>query len=280
MKLIQQQNIHEFSQAALPFLTQLEPENSFMLSLMSPQCAGSMFGLSFFGTIYERQQLVAAAVLRGPSNLVISNASSPAVEALAFQLSENRCVIESVFGPAQSSQIFAELWSAKIGRPYRKKMIQRVYQLQQIIMPQPVSGRCRLANMYDLTIITQWYEAFLQDTGGTPFDCRLHAEETIANKQQYVWETNKIVSMGACIGSTPNGRRISFIFTPQECRGLGYASAITAAISQVVLSSGKRFCFLHTDLANPTSNSIYLKLGYFPVTDFWEHTFANSAIVR
>ena len=29
----------------------------------------------------------------------------------------------------------------------------------------------------------------------------------------------------------------------------------------------RRFCFLFTDLANPTSNSIYQRIGYRAVTD-------------
>ena len=49
------------------------------------------------------------------------------------------------------------------------------------------------------------------------------------------------------------------------CRG--YASANVAAVSQMMLDSGRRYCFLYTDLANPTSNSIYQKIGYRPVTD-------------
>jgi hypothetical protein len=34
-----------------------------------------------------------------------------------------------------------------------------------------------------------------------------------------------------------------------------------------MLDEGRRFCFLYTDLANPTSNKIYQAIGYKPVTD-------------
>jgi predicted GNAT family acetyltransferase len=40
-----------------------------------------------------------------------------------------------------------------------------------------------------------------------------------------------------------------------------------AAVSQMSLDSGKKFCTLYTDLDNPTSNSIYQKNGYKPVGD-------------
>ncbi|NLT43149.1 MAG: GNAT family N-acetyltransferase, partial [Anaerolineae bacterium] len=40
-----------------------------------------------------------------------------------------------------------------------------------------------------------------------------------------------------------------------------------AALSQMLLDRGRRFCFLYTDLANPTSNHIYQEIGYHPVAD-------------
>src|SRR6478735_1448343 len=72
------------------------------------------------------------------------------------------------------------------------------------------------------------------------------------------------VSMGGYGGSTPNGGRIGPIYTPPELRRRGYASALTAELTQMLLDRGRRFCFLFTDLANPTSNSIYQQIGYRP----------------
>jgi predicted GNAT family acetyltransferase len=50
-------------------------------------------------------------------------------------------------------------------------------------------------------------------------------------------------------------------------RGRGYASALVAAASQEALDGGRRFCFLFTNLANPTANHIYQAIGYQPVRD-------------
>ena len=57
------------------------------------------------------------------------------------------------------------------------------------------------------------------------------------------------------------------MYTPPELRGRGYATALTAELSQRLLDGrlfegGRRFCFLYTDLANPTSNAIYERIGY------------------
>jgi len=52
------------------------------------------------------------------------------------------------------------------------------------------------------------------------------------------------------------------VYTPPAYRRRGYASACGAALSQLILDAGRRFCFLYTDLANPTSNQIYQQIGY------------------
>jgi predicted GNAT family acetyltransferase len=74
-------------------------------------------------------------------------------------------------------------------------------------------------------------------------------------------------------GPTPNGIRINAVYTPPEFRRRGYASACVAEVSQRMLDSGRKFCFLFTDLANPTSNKIYKAIGYRHVADGQHITF-------
>ena len=47
-------------------------------------------------------------------------------------------------------------------------------------------------------------------------------------------------------------------------------------MSQKLLGEGRKFCFLYTDLANPTSNAIYQRLGYQPVSDSMHITFTGT----
>jgi hypothetical protein len=44
-------------------------------------------------------------------------------------------------------------------------------------------------------------------------------------------------------------------------------------VSRVQLDAGRRWCFLFTDLANPTSNRIYQAIGYRPIRDVLVHRF-------
>jgi predicted GNAT family acetyltransferase len=66
------------------------------------------------------------------------------------------------------------------------------------------------------------------------------------------------------------------VYTPPEARRHGYASALVAHVSQDLLDGGRRFVFLYTDLANPTSNHIYQEIGYRPVADAYQYTFSGG----
>ncbi|BAY85818.1 GCN5-related N-acetyltransferase [Calothrix parasitica NIES-267] len=65
------------------------------------------------------------------------------------------------------------------------------------------------------------------------------------------------------------------VYTPPEYRKKGYASACVAGLSQTLLGEGYKFCFLFTDLSNPTSNKIYQKIGYQPVADWNNYSFSD-----
>ena len=78
----------------------------------------------------------------------------------------------------------------------------------------------------------------------------------------------RMVSMAIWTGLTPHGVRIGMVYTPPQFRGRGYASNCVAALTRRLLDSGRSFCFLFTDLANPTSNKIYQAIGYRHVCDF------------
>jgi predicted GNAT family acetyltransferase len=100
---------------------------------------------------------------------------------------------------------------------------------------------------------------------------RQHVQTTARERRLFVWcdpAPGRIVSMAIWTGLTPHGVRIGMVYTPPEFRGRGYASNCVAALTQRLLDSGRTFCFLFTDLANPTSNKIYRAIGYRHVCDF------------
>lgn len=59
------------------------------------------------------------------------------------------------------------------------------------------------------------------------------------------------------------------MYTPQEARGKGFATDLIAHIADYAVNTlHKRFCAIATDLANPTANGIYAKVGFVPRADF------------
>jgi uncharacterized protein len=70
-----------------------------------------------------------------------------------------------------------------------------------------------------------------------------------------------VVSMAEADAETPDGQRVSAVYTPPGHRGRGYASATVTAVTRDVLRH-RRFAFLNTDAANPVSNALYVRLGY------------------
>ena len=76
----------------------------------------------------------------------------------------------------------------------------------------------------------------------------------------------RAVSLASFGQRTPNGIRVGPVYTPPGLRGNGYASALVGQMTAELLGL-HRFCFLFTDLANPTANGIYQRIGYEAVSD-------------
>jgi len=104
----------------------------------------------------------------------------------------------------------------------------------------------------------------------SPDESRRRAESVFSSDVGGFWlweDADTPTSMAGVSSATPNGVRIGPVYTPAELRGRGYATSLVADVSRGQLANGRSFCFLHTDLANPTSNAIYRRIGYEYVCD-------------
>ena len=163
-------------------------------------------------------------------------------------------------GDEHSALAFAERWCTLTGQAPRIAMRLGQYDLPGPARLQwPVPGAARPAAARDEPLVADWMTAFHSELGlpGTGRGSRL----AIADGRILLWSDPDPVAMA--VASAPAGgvTRISFVYTPPEHRGYGYASAVTASISERQREQGLR-CMLYTDLANPTSNGIYAAIGY------------------
>ncbi len=74
--------------------------------------------------------------------------------------------------------------------------------------------------------------------------------------------------MAAMTSVVAGTARLTPVYTLPQQRGRGYGSAVTAAVSQAARDAGAEHVLLFTDLANPTSNSVYQRIGFRPVSDY------------
>jgi predicted GNAT family acetyltransferase len=127
------------------------------------------------------------------------------------------------------------------------------------------------ADESDAALLQQWARAFVAETGIPAHDVHGLADRLVAAGGMMLWERGgRPRCMAAVTGDTPNGIRVSYVYTPPGDRGAGYASALVAELSPAQFSAGKKLCFLYTDLTNPTSNGIYRRLGYQQVAESME----------
>jgi predicted GNAT family acetyltransferase len=63
------------------------------------------------------------------------------------------------------------------------------------------------------------------------------------------------------------------VYTPPDLRGRGYATGLVSEQSRWLLGTGRSFCFLYTDLDNPTSNALYRRIGYRMIAESGEVRF-------
>jgi predicted GNAT family acetyltransferase len=158
-------------------------------------------------------------------------------------------------------------------------MAQRIFRAERVFAPEGVPGRMRRAEADNRALLVSWVAAFQDEAMSGQFHRPAEAavDDYLARGDDggmYIWDDGSPVSMAGCGGPAPNGIRIGPVYTPPARRGRGYASALTAELTSLLLSSGRRFCFLFTDLANPTSNRIYQRIGYEPVTNVVEYRFS------
>lgn len=220
----------------------------------------------------------AAAVRTPPNNLVLADCPDPsAVEMLAAWIADRSTPMPGVVGSRPGVDVFLDAWGSQTGEMGRLVMAQGVYSTERIVMPTArPHGASRPATAADHDLVVDWIERFNAETPPHEVPESDRVQKYVARRLDrssrdgiWLWETEGgPVSLCGYGGATPNGIRIGPVYTPPGLRGNGFAGALVADVTAAQLTAGRRFCFLFTDLANPTSNRIYRRLGYVQVGEY------------
>lgn len=226
---------------------------------------------AYLATWQHGNTVTYAAVMTPPYGLLVSSmneALDAPVKAVIESLIAGGWPVPSVNAPASAAAHFARLWSQRTGQDYYSDLRERLFELTQVTFPPTPPGVFRQAQERDIPTLARWIEAFAAEA--VPNDPQPDGELVATRRLDmfYVWDDGGLVAMMANNRNTTTLASIGYVYTPPELRGRGYATALVAAGSQMLLDAGRERCVLFTDLNNPTSNSIYQKIGYRPIADF------------
>jgi uncharacterized protein len=276
-------DVDRFGDRVAAFLGEREAEHNLLFGILHTLGRdGTIFaGPPYLAAVADGGRVVAVAIRTPPHNLVLSEVDDPAaIELIVDDLVASGDLTPGALGPVAHVRRLAEQWSSRTGRPHQRRMSERIFRLSQVIAPRPAPGAMRVAGIGDRDVLVDWLTAFTAEALPEEEAALNDAADTIdrwlreGGKLNYLWEVDgRPVSWTGVGGRTPNGTRMGPVYTPSVERGRGYASCLVAAASQAQLDSGLSFCFLFTDLANPTSNHVYQSIGYEAVSDVDVYSF-------
>jgi len=232
-------------------------------------------------TISKDDNPVLIALMTPPHKLQIASLTpddAAALMLLAESLHRGGWKVPAVLAEERVAHGFSAHWCALHGCGMKPGMRQRIHELRAVNELQSARGYCRPATLDDMPRLIPWAVSFMAQTHSpdSPTEIQAHLVSLSEEGSLYVWDHNGPVSMAAFTRPTQHGVCISYVYTPPEQRCQGYATGLVTAMSGQAMSSGKQFCMLYTDLANPASNSIYRKIGYLPVADAMDIIYSSD----
>jgi len=275
LRVERQRDADSFLERAGGFLLEREAEHNLILGLSGRLLSNPrLYGEDpYFAVALDGDRAVAAALRTPPHNLHLSEIDDEAaLEPIAADVHSAFGDLPGVQGSSAAVACFERLWHARTGAGGRVTLRQRIYEASEAHAPKDVPGEMRFYETGDRGLIIEWMDAFVREAlpPGSPEDAQHWLDRRLDEQEGGIvlWlDDGRPVSFASYGGPTPNGIRVGPVYTPPDERRRGYATALVGQTTAMLLEGGRRFCFLYTDLANPTSNSIYPRVGYEPVTD-------------
>jgi uncharacterized protein len=258
-----------FLDAAQSWLLEAEAENNLPLGMaLNWRGRAASDPPPYWATVRDAHGIVGCACRTPPHNLVLSRVPAASIAPLMDDIGRAYPSLNGVTGPTADAEAFARAWIARHGGTWKTRFRMRLHELTSVSFPIPLpAGSLRKATDADLPLAREWVDAFVRDVG-LPIAVPDMAQRLISSELLFFWvDAGHACSMASSSRETRSGCAINMVYTPPQFRRCGYATAAVASLSDTLLKAGRRFCCLYTDLANPTSNSIYAKIGYRPIRD-------------
>jgi hypothetical protein len=276
MQLEEHGDATTFLAAAAPILEADEARHNLIYGICATLSrAPDAYREAHLWTVHDAD-VVAAALMTPPFNIVVARPrSGAALPFLARALRDRSVSVPGVTGALPEVDAFADAW----GGERRLRMSQGIYAAQAVQVPAGIEGEPRPATPSDRELIIAWLRAFQaealdEDAPHTDLEAMIDRRLRGTTVGFDLWTVGgEAVSICGYGPRTPHGTRIGPVYTPPELRRRGYGSAVTAHVTKQHLDGGLDYCFLYTDLSNPTSNKIYVDIGYERVCNSAEYAF-------
>ncbi|HET6776066.1 MAG TPA: GNAT family N-acetyltransferase [Acidimicrobiales bacterium] len=196
-----------------------------------------------------------------------------AVVAVVDVIADAGVDLPGVIGDAATAASVAGQWTERRRSAAEPAMGQRIYEVELVDPPAGVPGQLRPAVPSDRDLLVDWLRRFQDDVGEAgPAAAEALVDRRLPAGHFWVWDDGGPASMAAVTDPVAGVARIGAVYTPDDRRRHGYAGACVAAVSAGVLAAGRRY-ILYTDLGNPTSNSVYRRIGYRAVAECLRYRF-------
>jgi predicted GNAT family acetyltransferase len=277
MRVIEHSNVMSFRDRAMPLLMRDECLNCVMLGILGRLVEGKPATRSgevvtpMLLMVESDGEVLAVATQTPPHALLFSPVDEACAVALADHLHAGSWSGTQFSGVVPSVHLLARRWQSHVKRDLKLHLALKLFRTSRVTDPRPSPGELRVAATDDMPVVTDWIIAFGAEIREPFPDPGRAARLGIEEGRIHLWAVDG-QPRGICAwqGPTPNSVRIGLVYTPPEHRGRGYASNAVAELTRRLLASGRKYCTLFTDKSNPTSNSVYTKIGYEAVADF-EH---------
>ncbi len=273
LRLTVHEDAAHFTAVAAAFLRAAEVETSSIASIAtrmvnapSDDDAGA-----YFATVSDGSSTVAAVFHGTAGAILLTSAPDGAVALIADDLANRGRQPKGVVGPLDQCEVFARAWHQRTGQVHVLRFHLRHFELSASPALAVATGRLRRPDAGEQTLIVDWQLAFFEETR-MPDDVarvRRNAIQRFERGQVRIWDDGGAAAFAGYGDVAAATARIAPVYTPPRFRGRGYASAMVGELSRELFAAGKRAILLSADVANPTSNSIYRRIGFRPVADYF-----------
>jgi predicted GNAT family acetyltransferase len=217
---------------------------------------------------------VAGVVFQSPLNFAATITPMPAdvVVAMVDLIVDSGVDLPGVNGEAATTARFAGHWTERSKSAAVPFQGLRLYELVEVRYRPEASGRLRQAVPGDREILVEWVRRFQIEIGEQHSEAAAMVDQWLPAGHLWIWDDGEPVSMAVTREAVEGVVRVAGVYTPAAKRNRGYAGASVSDLSKQICNNGHR-PILYTDLGNPTSNSIYRRIGYRAVAEALRYRF-------